>query len=146
MLGKIALTLIVIILAAAWLRRRARRERAAVAGDRPDAQLRGGADPWRNARREQAADPTRPAKGTGMDLRIAAWVTLAVILGMGATLYYLSWQDARTPVTVVLHRDGAEEPVTYQVRKQDLDERSFVTVEGVQVNVSANERMEIIGL
>lgn len=146
MLGKIALTLIVIILAAVWLRKRARREKAATSGDRPDTQLRDGSGPWHNARREQAADPTRTANAPGMDLRIGAWVTLAVILGVGATLYYLSWQDARTPVTVVLHRDGAEEPVTYQVRKKDLDERSFVTVEGVQVNVSANERMEIIGL
>lgn len=141
MLGKILLTLVVIALAVLYLRKRARDEHAG-----SDASAAGPArDPWRNRARGTDQDPTR-AGARPTDLRIAAWVTLAVILGLGATLYYLSWQDARTPVTVLLHRDGTEEPVRYQVRKKDLDERSFVTVEGVRVNVSDDERMEIIGL
>lgn len=73
------------------------------------------------------------------------WSTLAALITAGAGLYYMAWQDARTPVTVLLHGDG-DAPVVYEVRKRDLGDRSFTTVDGVQVTVADSERMEVIGL
>lgn len=73
------------------------------------------------------------------------WTTLSALLVLGAGLYYLSWQDARRPVTVILH-DGSGEPVIYEVRKRDLGDRAFTTLDGTRVTVADSERMEVVGL
>jgi len=67
-------------------------------------------------------------------------------VGIGGALYYTSWQDDRTIITVNLYTDGAEQATSYQVYKYQLGERSFTTLDGVIVTVAANERMEVLGL
>ncbi len=49
-------------------------------------------------------------------------------------------------MTVILHSDGAASPVTYQVYKNQLEERAFTTIDGIRVTVASSERMEVIGL
>lgn len=146
MLGKILLTLFVIILAALYVRKRSRKERAVgrKSASENAAPLK---NPWQSSRQAgHSSDIPETRSGTLPDYRIAAWLALCVLLALGATLYYSSWQDARSSVTVILHRGDAEAPVIYEVRKRDLGDRSFTTVDGTRVTVSASERMEIIGL
>lgn len=148
MLGKILLTLLVIALAVLYIRKRHQRELAQRrAAENPERLVGSNSanNPWRGEQRPSAEPPAAKDAKTP-DLRIAAWVTLSVILTVGAGLYYLSWQDARSTVTVILHRDDTQSPTIYQVEKRHLGERAFITVEGTRVTVSANERMEIMGL
>ena len=49
-------------------------------------------------------------------------------------------------MTVLLYRDADQNPIIYRVSKRNIGERSFITEDGTQVTVSANERMEIVGL
>lgn len=80
------------------------------------------------------------------EMRFAAYMTVVLMVGLGATLYYFRWQDDHTILTVTLHRESAATPISYQVYKYQLQDHSFVTIEGTSVTVASNERMEILGL
>jgi uncharacterized protein (UPF0333 family) len=71
---------------------------------------------------------------------------LAVLVVSGGVASYLYWQDQQRLVTVLLHRDASEAPVIYRVSKRNLGDNEFVTENGTRVTVSANERMEVVGL
>jgi len=128
MLGKTLLTIAIILLGIVWIRqaRQHRRKALADAG-------------------HTLSSPAAPAPALN-DYRFAAWLFLAVMLGLGGYLYYLQWQEDNTVVRILLHREGNAAPVTYEVRKHQLEARAFTTVEGVRVTVAASERMEVIGL
>lgn len=126
MLGKIVLTILIVLLGLVWIRRHREQEQR----DRSQAS---GATP-----------PSTPAPLN--DYRFAAYLFLILMLGTGAYLYYERWQDEHSLVTVILHRDGNQEPVRYQVPKGQLEARAFTTADGVRVTVAASERMEVIGL
>jgi len=126
MFGKILLTFFIVLLGLLWLRQvRQQRLRDAVAHGRA---------------LPQSAPPALN------DYRFTAWLLLALMLGLGSYLYYLQWQQDNTVLQVVLHREGGSAPITYEVRRSELDERAFTTVQGVRVTVAASERMEVLGL
>ncbi len=136
MLGKFLLTFAVIVIALLYLQKRrvaARLENQAVTGTSNTA--------------KQSATGTAPAaKSSTSDYRIAAYLFLTLMLGAASTMYFLRQQDANRELTVILHRDGDNSPVIYRVHKNELSQRSFTTTDGVRVTVSANERMEVVGL
>ncbi len=80
------------------------------------------------------------------DLRLGAYMFLALVIGLGATLYYFQWQDDHSILTVRLHSDGQTEAIVYQVYKFQMAERSFTTLDGILVTVASSERMEVEGL
>lgn len=133
MLGKILLTITVALLAFVVLRQRHLAEKKEESGQ---------ADP--GPARPPAADSGGDSLSS--DLRIAAYLFLILMVGTGAALYYVRWQDDRTLLTITLHRDGEQTPVTYEVYKYQLGERSFTTTDGRVVTVAASERMVIEGL
>lgn len=148
MLGKLALTLAVIIIAALFIRHRARSQRAAERSTQSTRQA-ASTNPWHRDTGNRQSSDIPPGKrrhrlpaATG---KVLLWATLVAVITTGAGLYYLAWRDARQPVTVILH-SGNDEPVTYEVRKRDLGERAFTTMDGTRVTVADSERMEVIGL
>lgn len=126
MLGKFVLTLVVIIIAILVIKQRQ---------DKDD----GGA----KTARHQAAEATG---SMASELRFAAYLFLILMFGTGAFIYYQRWQEDHTVLTVSLFRDGQSEPVSYEVYKYQLNNRSFTTIEGVRITVADNERMEVLGL
>lgn len=80
------------------------------------------------------------------DLRLGAYMFLALVIALGATLYYFQWQDDHSILTVRLHSDGQAEAIMYQAYKFQMEERSFTTLDGVLVTVASSERMEVEGL
>jgi hypothetical protein len=80
------------------------------------------------------------------DIKVGAYLFVAFIAGLGAMLYYFDWQENHTVLTVNLIRDAETAPVTYLVYKYQLQDKSFVTIDGKTVTVASNERMEIEGL
>jgi lipopolysaccharide export system protein LptC len=131
MLGKILLTVAVILIAFALVRQRSKDNTAAAS--KTTAALPDETD--------KKADP-----GLARDLRIGAWMFLVLMVGLGAALYYFQWQEQHRIVTVTLHRDDQQEPITYEVYQYQLGDRSFTTVDGLTVTVAASERMVVDGL
>ncbi|MFT4671494.1 MAG: hypothetical protein ACI945_000830 [Pseudohongiellaceae bacterium] len=108
----------------------------------------------RNANRGKSTRQARPAAATkdiekdqlSKDMRIGAYLFLLVTAGIGGAMYYFQWQDDHSILTINLYRDSQVEPVSYDVYKHQLREKSFITVDGLSVAVAGSERMEIIGL
>ena len=87
-----------------------------------------------------------PKSELAADLRIGAYFFLFLMVGLGAALYYFDWVDDHIILTINLHRDNLSEPVSYEVYKYQLEDRSFITTDGRTVTVASSERMEILGL
>lgn len=127
MLGKILLTLAVIAIAYFYVRQQQIAE--------PDSSTKGTASARQDGKDELAKD-----------FRVAAYLLLILMTGVGAALFYYDWRDDHRVLTINLHRDSEAQPVSYQVYKYQLQDRSFTTTEGIQITVASSERMEIIGL
>jgi hypothetical protein len=108
------------------------------------------------------SDSSRPAAGSSnnssaavskqqddtlsSDMRFAAYTFLILMVGLGATMYYFRWQDDHNILTISLYRDNQAVPVIYDVYKYQLQDRSFITLDGTSVTVASSERMEVSGL
>lgn len=129
MLGKILLTLAVIVVAFLYVRQRDVKARSTTAPRKP------------------AAKAVEQEESTlSSDLRLGAYMFLVLIVGIGIALYYFQWQDDHSVLTVRLHSDSQANPIEYQVYKFQLQERSFTTLDGIVVTVASSERMEVEGL
>ena len=104
---------------------------------------------------KKASRPSKPQNGstasnpvtqTISDYRLAAYLFLALMFGLGGLLYYFDWQDDHQIITITLYRDSQASPAQYRVYKYQLQERSFITLDRVLVTVASDERMEILGL
>ena len=126
MLSKLFLTLSIIFLVALILKRRPSQESGAQ-GARTSAKVGG----------------ERPKLS---ELRLAAYLFLVIMLGLGGVISVQKWRDDHTVVTIKLYGAGESSPTEYQAFKFELDSRSFTTVDGVQVVVANDERMELSGL
>ncbi|GJM12703.1 MAG: hypothetical protein DHS20C12_11060 [Pseudohongiella sp.] len=134
MLGKILLTLSVMLIAFFFVRQR-------------DMKGRDDAGRGRSPQAEAAAtDAKRQADTLSSDLRLGAYMFLVLVVGLGVALYYFQWQDDHSILTIRLHSDGQTDAIEYQVYKFQLGERSFTTLDGVHVTVASSERMEVEGL
>lgn len=151
MIGKLLLTLIVIVLAILYLRKRFQlnlRKDQQSAGVNLPTQRNDHSELERflSQARQSQAQPTTASTALAPRLKTILWVVLCVLLLMSAGASYLYWQDQQRLVTVLLHRDINEAPVIYRVEKRNLGDKEFLTDTGIRVTVSANERMEVVGL
>lgn len=145
MLGQVLVTLLVIVIAVIYLRSQRAGQRASAQTDRPSPEK---ADPWQRAARQQAPAPLQADARQPMANRVkmALWLVLLGIMVIGSVITYLQWQDQQRLVTILLYRDADQSPVIYRVSKHNIGDGSFITEDGTRVTVSANERMEIVGL
>ena len=131
MFSKLLLTLAVIVAAFTFVRRR---NRAAASTSPPI-----------DKKPENTVAPIPGAATVSSDLRLAAYLFLALVIGLGASMYYYQYQDDHTVLNVTLFRDGSNS-ITYQVYKFQLGTRSFTTLDGLSVTVASSERMVVDGL
>lgn len=124
MLTKFLLTLSVIIIAALYIRARHRAAQTP-SGTAPDA----------------AGAPSALTTP-----RLAAYLFIGLTAASAVLLTIQRWQDNNQLLTVKLYRTGAEQPLLFHVYKAQFKQRSFVTVDGVHVQVADNERIEVAGL
>ena len=134
MLGKILLTLAVMVIAFLFVRQRDMKEKSSPALIT--------LDPAKS--KEKTVKPDD--HNLSADLRVGAYMFLALVIGLGAALYYFQWQDDHSILTVRLHSEGQAEAVVYQTYKFEMKERSFTTLDGILVTVASSERMEVEGL
>lgn len=131
MLGKILLTLAVIITAFFYVRQRDLQQ---AENNKPAASI--------------VKSGTKPTSGDSLsaDLRLGAYMFVVLMIALGAALYYFRWQDDHAILTVTLHSDNQAAAISYQVYKYQLQDRSFTTLDGILVTVASTERMEVLGL
>ncbi|MDG2141648.1 MAG: hypothetical protein P8K27_09135, partial [Gammaproteobacteria bacterium] len=101
MLSKFLITLIVVVIAFFVVRQR----------------NLGGANPTRKSIQASKSKKDSPKDEFTDDLRKGAYIFLALMISLGATLYYFDWKDDHTVVTIHLHRSNESQPVSYQAYK-----------------------------
>ena len=122
MITKLILTLSVI--AIAWLVVKNRQQRTQVISH--------------DTRTSEAARP-----GPGPLLKWSAYGLLIMLL-LGSGFYlYAQWQDYTRVVTVRVIDSQTGRSTSYQARRGDIEERHFTTLDGREVNVANNERIEL---
>jgi len=118
MLGKILLTLAVIL--GAWLVIRQRMERARTPAPPPGA-------------RRPLLPPTF--------VRALAY-GLVTVMAAGSLLWlYLDWEAGRGLVNVRVINANTGEVTSFQARRQDIEDRQFTTLDGRRVTLAEIERM-----
>jgi len=122
MISKILLTLFVIIVAGLVIGNRQRR-RALLAARHPPPPL-------------AVSPPSRAWRWTGYGL------VIVMILGSGLYLYR-EWQERYRVVTVRVIDTLSGDVAAYQAHRMDVEERSFTTLDGREVSVANNERIEL---
>ena len=132
MLGKILITLAVTAIMFFVLRQRQ-------IAESEEFQSKDSNSPARQAKKRTDTTLTK-------DLRIGAYLFLILMVGLGGVLYYYQWRDDRLVLTINLYRTNQAQPTTYEVYKNQLNERSFVTTDGITVTVAGDERMEVLEL
>lgn len=98
---------------------------------------------FRGQRSRQADDAIEADAGNRLALKIAAVVTLGVILAGSALWLLTSWRDATEIVTVRVINAQNNEVTLYQAHRNAIDDKSFRTIHGVRVILSDIERLEV---
>jgi hypothetical protein len=145
MLSKILLTALVIVLAYAYIRRRQRQRPAS--SEQPVQRFLGQArqqGQWT----DNTTDIGLNSDNSSMagNLRLVLWVALLALVLVGGAYSLWHWQSQQQEITILLYASGQAAPTVYRVPRKNLGQSSFVTSDGTLVQVSANERMEVIGL
>ena len=122
MLSKFLLTALVIIIAFFVVRQR---------------HLSGNNINQKNRTISRTSEKVNSRKEFTSDLRLGAYIFLTLMVGLGATLYYFDWLDDHTVLTINLHRDNVSQPVSYEVYKYQLEDRSFITTDGRTITVAS---------
>lgn len=70
--------------------------------------------------------------------------TVAVVLMFAGTLTwgYMTWQERHVVVKVEVINTDSGKVTAYEAYKYSIEKRQFLTPEGIEVSLAANERME----
>jgi ABC-type Fe3+ transport system permease subunit len=121
MIAKILLTLSVI--AIAWLVIRQRQRRQAVIASQP---------------------PPRVIQTAANGYWRWAGYLLVIMMILGSGLFlYQAWQDHYRVVSVLVIDTLSGNTTQYQARRGDVEARRFITLDGREVSVAGNERIEL---
>ena len=74
--------------------------------------------------------------------RYIAYAFVAIVVLVGGVFYYLDWQQRNEVFTVRVINSRTGHTATYQVSRGEMRGRSFTTLDGIDVTLSEEERME----
>ncbi len=117
MIGKTLFTLLVILAALSWLR------------------YQGAVRPGPNATQR----PSPPARTP----YYLAFGVAALFVISGGLYWYGQWQHARAVLEIHVSHPGSGQVTTYQARREAINGRRFTTLDGRDISLSADERMEL---
>lgn len=78
--------------------------------------------------------------------RVPMYTAIALVfftLSISGAMYYSHWQASHTLYTVQVVNSHSGEVQIYHVYRDDIDGRSFRTIDGRLINLSTSERMEV---
>jgi len=103
------------------------------------------------ARAKRAREDVRSAGGSGAESEepwyqsttaIVGFIFAGIVIVSTAGVTWLRYQHANEVVRVEVVEPASGTRAVYQVRRKDLGEREFLTVDGRQVSLGASDRVE----
>lgn len=76
-------------------------------------------------------------------LRLAAWIFMGVMVVAAVIMMTVELWDKNALVTVHVINTQSGERMSYQARREDVNQNSFTTVEGRRIFTAGVERIEI---
>jgi len=83
-----------------------------------------------------------PPKRKSMPIGWLASAAVALMLIASGVLLYNHWKDSNVVITVRVVDAGSGKSETYRAYRGDVDDREFVTVDGMRVVLAETERLE----
>ena len=80
------------------------------------------------------------------DLRMGAYLFIALMVLTSGVMLYHHWQDNNREVTVTVINTQTGQSVSYRAYYGDIEGRSFRTLDGRLVTVAGTERIELGGI
>ena len=100
---------------------------------------------YRNKRmREQPANPAPSAQEAEgpLSTHTLAYIMIGILVAISGAVFAYNWHQNNRIVNIQVTSEG-NEVVHYQARHGDIKKRVFITLDGVQVTLGQNDRMEI---
>ncbi|MDH3690537.1 MAG: antitermination protein NusG [Gammaproteobacteria bacterium] len=92
---------------------------------------------------ESSPETSSPATRGKLDpAHLTAYGIVAVLLSIGAVLYYLDWAEDHRVVSIRVINTQTGETVIYQAYQSKIQGRSFETIDGRAVSLADVERVE----
>lgn len=100
---------------------------------------------WAVIRRSSGQKKAKPAAEIGQSLIRKYMLTFALGLLLVSSTGYLGWNwyDNNQVVSVTIVSPNTDDSVVYKVKKKDLSTTEIVTVEGLKIRLSNQERIII---
>ena len=80
--------------------------------------------------------------GIGIQGKTIIYAILGLILVLSGLFFLLHWQDQHQIVNIQV-TDGSGVTVAYQAYKKSIQGRSFITLDGREVTLGSNDRVEM---
>ncbi len=97
-------------------------------------------------KREASSMPVNPSSSeTQINNMPIGWLATAIICLMiiaSGIFLFLYWEDKNTIINVRVIDSGSGNVENYRVRKGDIDNNEFITVDGIKVTLAKTERLE----
>ena len=85
----------------------------------------------------------RQGETAGLAPRTVAYLLVGLLIIVSSVLYYFSWSDANQ--LVKLRVVGANGVLSqYQAYQKDIDNREFITIDGVLIKLADSDRLELL--
>ena len=95
----------------------------------------------------QKSSPSNAAtdrSGGGVSSRAVIYTLLGLIISISILVFVLHWSDQRRIINIrVTNSQG--ETINYQAYRKTIEGRRFTTLDGVNVVLGANDRIEMLG-
>jgi hypothetical protein len=81
--------------------------------------------------------------GKGIIIRFSLYIILSISLLASGGYWYWDWQDGNKVVSVTIVSPVSNDSVVYQVRKKHIANNEIITIDGIKVRLSNQERITI---
>ena len=84
-----------------------------------------------------------PAGGPSRLPRLAAWALIGVMLLISSVILFFEWREGYRVVDLRVINTNTGSSQSYRAHKDDVEDRRFVTVDGLVVTLADVERLEM---
>lgn len=88
------------------------------------------------------AKKAQAEKNDSIPTRALAYVLIGVLIAISIAVFAYNWQQNNRIFNIKVTASSGE-VINYQARHQDIDGRTFVTMDGIQVSVGQDDKMEM---
>ena len=92
---------------------------------------------------KQSASKVAKEEISSIQPRVLAYIMIGLLVALSTGIYAYHWNQGNRIINIRVTGDSGE-VINYQAHHKDINGRDFISLEGVQVTLGDNDRMEIL--